>query len=77
MSAPSEATFLEVYGRGSIVRAANTSRRDVNVKGVGALDLRTTRDDGSFWDFRKREHRRDAMRLIDTITAHLQQQGIS
>ena len=50
---PNDATFLELYGRGSICREANQSRRDLNVQGLGALDLRTSKPDGSNWDFAK------------------------
>ena len=28
ITAPSEATFVEMYGRGAVVREANTARRD-------------------------------------------------
>ena len=35
---PNVATLLEFYGRGSIFREANQSRRDLNVRGFGALD---------------------------------------
>ena len=44
---PTSATFMELYGRGSVVREANESRRDLNVVGLGALDLRTCKPDGS------------------------------
>ena len=39
--------FMEVYGRGSINHCANHSRRNLGLKGVGALDLRTTKAHGS------------------------------
>ena len=51
---PSQATFIEMYGRGEIVREANTTRRDLNVKGLNALDLRTSKADGTPWDFNLR-----------------------
>ena len=47
-------TFLEVYGQGSIVDAAQQSRRDLGVKGIGAFDLRTCKPCGAPWDFSKR-----------------------
>ena len=41
------AKFVEVYGQGTINRMANEERRDLNLKGVGALDLRTKKADGT------------------------------
>ena len=61
---PDASTFLELYGRGSICREANEGRRDLNVRGLGALDLRTTKPDGSSWDFTKRSDRREARDMI-------------
>ena len=45
------ATFAEVYGGGAIVDCANKARRDLNLKGLRSLDLRTLRSDGRPWDF--------------------------
>ena len=53
-------TFVEMYGRGSINLEANNSRRNLGLKGIGALDLRTTKPDGTPWDFTKRSDRRIA-----------------
>ena len=58
-------TCCEVYGRGEIVQMANTPRRNVNLKGLRVIDLRTTKPDGTYWDLSKREDRREALRLID------------
>ena len=57
-------TFIEMYGRGSINLEANNSRRHLGLSGIGALDLRTTKSDGSPWDFTKRVDRRAARDLI-------------
>ena len=57
-------TFMEFYGRGSILREANRARRCLNIKGIHALDLRTFRPDGKHWDFRLPQHRRDAKRMV-------------
>ena len=62
---PSSATFMEIYGRGNIVRVANESRRDLNVEGLGAFDIRTTKADGSHWDFNKCSDRKEVMKIID------------
>ena len=65
MVAPSKATFVEMYGRGAIMREANTTRRDLNVEGLAALDLRTSKPDGSAWNFNLKGDRQMAMDLID------------
>ena len=57
-------TFMEFYGRGSIVGEANRARRCLNIKGLHALDLRTFRPDGTHWDFNDIKHRRDARRMV-------------
>ena len=67
---PNEATFVEMYGRGSIMREANTSRRDLNVTGLAACDLRTSKPDGSAWDFTKRGDRKQAMDMIDKLNPY-------
>jgi len=56
-------TFFEVFGRGSIVEEALKNRRNLNIKGLHAMDLRTVRNDGTAWDFSKKAHRHDARRL--------------
>ena len=57
--------FIEMYGRGSINHCANDSRRDLGLKGVGALDLRTNKPDGSPWNFSLRADRRLAREFIE------------
>ena len=61
---PDAATFLELYGRGSICHEANQSRKNLNVHGLGALDLRTTKPDGSSWNFTTKSDRREARDLV-------------
>ena len=34
-------SFMEIYGRGSIVKDANGPRRALNIEGLAALDIRT------------------------------------
>ena len=53
-----ESTFIEEYGRGAIVTQANNVRRDVNVKGPDALDIRTSKDVGTPWDISKKADRK-------------------
>ena len=44
-------TFMEIFGRGGIVAEAHKQRRSLNVKGLDAFDIRTTKPDGGNWDF--------------------------
>lgn len=54
----SDATLVELYGRGAIVNEANGPRRNLGVKGLSALDLRTTKLGGGNWDFCKKADRK-------------------
>ena len=60
-----KATLMEVYGRGAIIDCANHARRNLNLHGLGALDLRTTKEDGTSWDFSCRADRRAARTLLN------------
>lgn len=62
-----KATFIEMYGCGGINREANGARRKLNVTGLGACDLRTTKPDGTPWNFLNKGDRRQAMRLVDGL----------
>ena len=53
-------TFFEVYGQGNIVQASHGRRRNLNVDGLRAFDLRTCKPTGQAWDFNKASDRRDA-----------------
>ena len=57
---------LKSMGLGGIVNMANSSKRNLNVKGLKAIDLRKTRPDGQYWDLSLKIHRRETLRLIDT-----------
>ena len=57
------ATFIEVYVR-SISGQSLHSRRNLNIEGLDALDLRTTKPNGEPWNFLKREDRKKARNLI-------------
>ena len=39
-------TFIDFYGRGSIMKEANKARGCLNIKGIHALDLRSFRPEG-------------------------------
>ena len=58
---------MEIYGRGKIMEAAHGCRRNLNIRGLDALDLRTCMDDGTPWDFNNPEHRRRARHLVETL----------
>ena len=63
------ATFTEVYGT-SIFNHNLLSRRNLNIKGLNSLDIRTTKANGSSWDFTKRSDRIMA-RSLDHIIGRL------
>ena len=54
-------SFIEAYGRGSLCDAANRLKPDLNVEGLGALDLRTNRPDGTPWDLSKPSHQHQVL----------------
>ena len=58
-------TFFEFYGQGNIVKASHGQRRDLNINGLRAFDLRTRKRNGEAWDFRKRSDRREARRIVE------------
>ena len=60
----SKPSLMELYGRGSICKAANGSHRNLNVLGEDALDLRTCKPSGERWDFTKRSDRMEALQLV-------------
>ena len=43
--------FVDVYGRGGLMDMANSKRRNLNVVGLDAFDLRTCEPCGGPWDF--------------------------
>ena len=49
--------FIEAYGQGRIVDAANGCRRNLNIAGLDALDLRTHRADWTAWSSDLPSHR--------------------
>ena len=56
---------MEVYGRGAIVDCANKARRDFNIKGLEAFDLRTNKPDGTPWNFSIKADRKLAKNMIN------------
>lgn len=56
-------TFIEVYGR-SIRDHSLAMKRNLNVEGLDALDLRTMKANCESWDFNKQSDRREARALI-------------
>ena len=59
-------TFMAICGRGKLIEAAHGCRRNLNLRGLDALDLRTCMADGTPWDFNLPEHRRKARHLVET-----------
>ena len=57
-------TFLELYGRGSIMEASHGCRRNLNLDGLDALDLRTCKKDGTHWDFTRYSDRTEARQMV-------------
>ena len=58
-------TFVKVYGQGNIVNASHGVRRNLNVNGLRAFDLRTFKPNGEAWDFNKSSDRREARRYVE------------
>ena len=56
-------TFMEVYGQGRMIKMANDCR-NLNLRGLNAMDLRTCKPDGQPWDFRNPDDRSLAERLV-------------
>ena len=49
---------MEIYGRGAVMDAARGSRRNLNLTGLGALDLRTRKPNGETRNFDRAEDKR-------------------
>ena len=61
------ATFMEVYGRGGLSDLALRQRRNLNVEGLAALDLRTSKPNGQAWNFNHKADQREALELWETL----------
>lgn len=59
-------TFMELYGRGKLLDASQGCSRNLNLRGLGALDLRTCKSDGFHWDINLASGRQEAIELIRT-----------
>ena len=64
MKAPADISFVEMYGQGSLITAAHNRRRDLNLEGLQAFDLRTNKPDGTPWDFALSADRRAAREYV-------------
>ena len=58
-------TFFEMYGQGNIVQASHGVRRNLNVNGLRAFDLRTCKPTGEAWDFNKASDRQEARKYVE------------
>ena len=63
----SEATFVEMYGRGAIMNEANGPRRNLGLKGLSAFDMRTMKPGGGNWDFCKVADRKLAYKMVQEL----------
>ena len=61
---PINPSFVEMYGSGNIVHAANHVLRNLNVDGLAAFDLRTAKPNGEAWDFSRRGDRKMALDYV-------------
>ena len=61
---PLNPSFVEMYGCGNRVHAANNVLRNVNVSGLCAFDLRTSKPSGEAWDFSKKSDRMQALKYV-------------
>ena len=59
-------SFFEIYGHGNLIRAAHGCRRNLNVNGLRAMDLRTCKPDGERWDFSNPADRKLAKFMVET-----------
>ena len=50
-----EVTFMEAYGRGGLSELAQKQRRNLGVRGLSAMDLRTEKPGGGNWGFSKKK----------------------
>ena len=60
-------TLVEMYGQGNVVKASHGVRRNLNVHGMKAFDLRTTKPSGEAWDFNKSADRAEARRYVEEM----------
>lgn len=62
---PLNPTFVEMYGCGNIVNAANHVLRNLNVEGLCAFDLRTSEPNGDACAFSRRSDRKQALAYVN------------
>lgn len=55
---------MELCGRGAILAASRCRRRNVNIQGLSALELRTNKPDSTPWDFNTSAERRLAKAMV-------------
>ena len=60
-------TFMEIYGRGGLSDLAEKQRRNLNLSGLAALDLRTQKPNGEPWNFNKKSDHKEALRLYEEL----------
>lgn len=60
-------TFFELYGHGTLVKTSHGCRRNLNIDGLHAMDLRTAKPDGEHWDFSKASDRKLARSMVEEL----------
>ena len=63
---PIAPSFVEMYGTGNIVTTANGVLRNLNISALEAFDLRTSKPDGTPWDFLRKADRAMAVNYVKT-----------
>ena len=58
-------TVFEFYGHGTLINASHGIRRNLNVNGLAAFDLRTCKPDGSPWNLSIGADRRLARQIVE------------
>ena len=59
-------TFVEAYGTGNLHRLAHDNFRNLNIEGLGAFDLRTSKPSGGHLDFNLTSDREEAREIVRT-----------
>ena len=60
-------SLMEMYGRGGIMNEANGPSQVSQRQMPGALDIRTLKPNGDYWDLTKRADRRKARELVNQL----------
>ena len=62
-----QTTFFELYGHGTLVNTSHGCRRNLNIDGLHAMDLRTVKPCVEHWDFSKASGRKLARSMVEEL----------